>query len=124
MAKRIIITDYQMERLNTIKDYDMRESLIYFLRRIYSFSRGKRFYESRNVEDEFVSVMPGHFRKYLLEYNELIMKYGNREMLLELSLSQVKNRLNKLEKLGILKLVDKQISSNNKTIFHYRIIKE
>lgn len=133
MPKKIIITDYQMSRINTVKDYEMRESLIYLLRKLYSYSRIKNpfaFYESKNIADEVVSIKYNLFTDYCKSYNSKVIKsagYHNLEIeqsIYELSAKQIKLRLDKLEKLGVIKLIVKKINQSNKPILYYKIVKE
>lgn len=133
MPKKIIITDYQMDKINTVKDYEMRESLIYLLRKLYSYSRIKNpfaFYESKNIADEVVSIRYNLFTNYCKSYNSKVMKnatYYSLEMqqsIYELNTKQIKLRLDKLEKLGVIKLITRSINQSSKPVLYYEIIKE
>lgn len=133
MPKKIIITDYQMDKIKTVKDYEMRESLIYLLRKLYSYSRIKNpfaFYQSKNIADEVVSIKYSLFTDYCKSYNSKVMKnvrYHNLEMpqsIYELNTKQIKLRLDKLENLGVIKLIAKNINQSNRPVLYYEIIKE
>lgn len=126
MPKKIVITNYQMQKLDTIKSYDMKESLIYLLKRLYSYSRKPSFSNADNIADEIVCVRYNIFKSYCSNYNEFIRKrnISITDSLIELDLKKIKTRLSKLEKLGIIQLLGYEINGSNKKTFIYKIIKE
>ncbi len=115
MPKRIIITEYQEEKLNTLKSIEMRESLIYILRRLYSFSRTNSYCNTENIFDKQVCIEFRHFRDYCISYNNVVTKRGLfSETLFNLDNKKIKTRISKLEKLNIIKLVGKEKVGLNK----------
>lgn len=106
MPKKIIITESQLEKLNTVKNTEMRESLIYVLRRLYSFSRTNSYCSTENIFDAQVCVEIRHFRDYCISYNNVAIKRCTcSELLLDLDNKKIQTRIAKLEKLNIIKLI-------------------
>jgi len=126
MPKKIIITEYQIEKLNTVKNTEMRESLIYVLRRLYSFSRTNSYCDTENIFDEQVCVEFRHFRDYCISYNNVAIKRCTcSELLLDLDNKKIQTRIAKLEKLNIIKLIrqEKVGIHKNRDISIFKIIK-